>query len=52
MEFKMAQVFNASEEIAASKGYGNIRMFKVAHATSDVPQEDVHAGEEVGFVSF
>ena len=41
MEWRMSQIYNATDEIAASAEYDNIRMFKVKKMTSDVEQEDL-----------
>ena len=50
MEFRMQTVLNASSEIQASRNYTNIRMFKVPHAYSPVPMEDLyHGGDEMWF---
>ena len=41
MEWNMASIFNASEEIAAMAEYPNIRMYYVLRQTSDIPKEDL-----------
>ena len=46
MEWKMASIFNSTEEIAASADYTNIRMYHVGRATADTPQDDINAPED------
>jgi sialate O-acetylesterase len=41
MEWSMGGIFNATEEIAASAEYTNIRMYNIASMTSDTEQEDL-----------
>jgi hypothetical protein len=41
MEFSLNQAFNASEEIADSDRYPDLRMFTAAHAVFNTPQFDV-----------
>ena len=50
MEFEMENILNASSELQASENYTNIHMFKVPHAYSPEPMEDLyHGGDEVWF---
>ncbi len=41
MEWTMGKIFNATEEIARMADYPNVRMFRLAHKTSDTPQDDI-----------
>ena len=41
MYWKMGQIFNSSQEIEASAGFTNIRMFKLALMTSETAQDDL-----------
>ncbi len=43
MEFEMASIYNSSEEIAGSSGYTNIRMYDLAHMTSEVEEDELLA---------
>jgi sialate O-acetylesterase len=41
MEWSMGQIFNATEEVAASAEYTNIRMYRINYLTSDTEQDDL-----------
>ena len=41
MEFSLNHAFNATEEIADSANYPDLRLFTAAHAVADSPQQDV-----------
>ena len=46
MAFPMGKIFNCSLEIANSKGYNNIRMFKVDPEESGKEETDILRGWE------
>ncbi len=41
MEWKMNDIFNATEEIADSANYENIRFYMIDRNTADAPQEEL-----------
>ena len=43
MQWKISNIFNATEEIAAMEEYPNIRMYFVNLMTSNTPQDDLMA---------